>query len=254
MVDFNRSNIFGIVRHQLALDMNCNTQDFLSDGIVFCEAKLNDGRRMFERQTPYLEIATMGNGIVISADVDIIVKIKPIIENKSRDDMFFAPFLYGHSLYYIPDCKTIKKLPYPDGFTFHIKEGKDIYSLYELPGFNNAIQYDKNHSRPDGLAVYAMKENEIVAMAGASIDSKIMWQIGIDVLPPFRNAGLASCLVSNLTVMIMERGIVPYYGTASSNILSQAVAYRSGFIPAWMCTYKNTLDGKSPYNIENTNI
>lgn len=253
-MDFDKLKILEIVRNQLALDMNCNTQDFLNDGMVFCEAKLNGGRRMFERQKPYLEVATMGKGIVISADMDILEKVKPILENKSRDDLFSAPFLYGHSLYYIPDCKTIKESPCPKGFTCFIKEGKEIHMLYELPGFYNALQYDKEHARPDILAVYAMKGDEIAGVAGASIDSGTMWQIGIDVLPPFRNAGLATYLVSNLAIMIMERGIVPYYGTASSNVASQAVAYRSGFIPAWMCTYRNVLDGKSPYSIEIENI
>lgn len=111
MVDLDRLKMLKIVRHQLAIDMNCNEQDFLNDGIMFCQGRLNEGRKMFERQKPYLEIATMGRGIVVSADADILPKVKTVIENKSRDDLFFAPFLYGHSLYYIPDCKTIKKLP-----------------------------------------------------------------------------------------------------------------------------------------------
>lgn len=254
MLNFNKQKLLEAVRFQLAVDMNCNEQDFLKDGIIFCEAKINEGRRMFERQSPYLEAATMGKGIVVSADLDILERIKPVLEDKSRDDLFSAPFLYGHSLYYIPDCKRMRKLPLPEGFTLHVKEGNEIHKLYEFPGFYNAIQYDKNHPRPDVLAIYAMKGNEIAGVAGASIDSKTMWQIGIDVVPSFRNYGLAACLVSNLAVMIMERGIVPYYGTASSNIPSQAVAYRSGFIPAWMCTYKNIFDGKSQYNMEFTNI
>lgn len=248
-MDFCKSKIMEIVRSQLALDMNCREQDFLTNGITFCLAKLNEGRRMFERQKPYLEIATMGNGTVVSADIDILVKIKPIIENKSRDDLFSSPFLYGHSLYYVPDCTRIKELPCPDEFTFHVGEGKEIHHLYEFQGFNNALSYDKNHIRPDILATYVMKGDIVAAVAGASIDSKTMWQIGIDVLPPYRNVGLASCLVCNLALMIMERGIVPYYGTASSNIPSQAVAYRSGLIPTWMCTYKNLFDGKSTYNV-----
>lgn len=248
-MELSKSKILEVVRHQLALDMNCNVQDFLNDGVVFCEAKLNEGRRMFDRQTPYLEIATMGRGIVVSADADILDKVKPVIKDKFRDDLFFAPFLFGHSLYYIPDIGIIKKLPFSDQFTFHVREGKEIYELYDIPGFKNAIQYDKDSAHPDVLALYAMKGNEIVGMAAASADSKTMWQIGIDVLPEFRNAGIAVCLVSNLAVMIIERGIIPYYGTASSNIASQAVAHRSGFMPAWMCTYKNTLDGKSPYQL-----
>ena len=93
-----------------------------------------------------------------------------------------------------------------------------------------------------------MQGDEIAAMAGASADSSLMWQIGIYVLPKYRNKGLAASLVSSLAIMIMERGIIPYYGTASSNIASQAAAYRSGFMPAWMCSYKNTLDRTSPSN------
>lgn len=99
-----------------------------------------------------------------------------------------------------------------------------------------------------------MHDNNIVAMAGASADSDLMWQIGIDVLSKFRNKGFATSLVSNLALMIMERGIAPYYGTASSNIASQFVAYRSGFIPTWMCSYKNTFDGTAPYGNDIKNI
>lgn len=239
-----------IVRKQLAIDMNCDVQDFLDDAIVFCEAKSNAGRRMFDRQSPFLEIATMGKSTVVSADSDILTKVKPLLETKTREDIFVAPFLCGHSLYYIPDCDRIKRLSCPDGFTFHIKEGREIHELYKLSGFENAIMYDINHSRPDVIAIYAMYGNEIVAMAGASADSSLMWQIGIDVLPPFGNKRLATSLVSNLAIMIMEREIVPYYGTASSNIASQSVAYRSGFIPTWMCSYKNTFDGSTPYECD----
>lgn len=247
-MQLDKAKMLEIVRQQLALDMNCNEQDFLKDGIVFCEEKLNEGRRMFDRQNPYLEMATMGNGIVVSANAELLPKIKPVLERKSRDDLFFAPFLYGHSLYYIPDCKKIKRVPYPKEYRFYVKENSDIHSLYEIEGFNNAIIYDKNYPRPDVIVLYAMKGDKIVGMAGASMDSKTMWQIGIDVLQPYRKCGLATCLVTNLAVIIMERGIVPYYGTASSNIPSQSVAIRSGFFPAWMCTYKNIFDGSYPYS------
>ena len=57
-------------------------------------------------------------------------------------------------------------------------------------------------------------------------------------------------MIGNLAIMIMEQGAVPYYGTASSNIASQYVAYRSGFMPTWMCAYRNTFDGTAPYNID----
>lgn len=246
-MELNKSKMLEIVRKQLSIDMNCNIQDFLKDGIVFCEAKLNDGRRMFDRQSPFLEIATMGKSTIVSADSDVLTKVKRLLETKTREDVFAAPFLFGHSLYYIPDCDRINRLSVPNGFTFYVKEGKEIYELYKISGFENALMYDINHPRPDVIVIYAMQNNEIVAMAGASADSSLMWQIGIDVLPQFRNKGLATSLVSNLAIMIMKRGIVPYYGTASSNIPSQSVAYKSGFTPTWMCSYKNTFDGTAPY-------
>jgi hypothetical protein len=243
----NKSKMLEVVRKQLAIDMNCTSEDFLKEGLIFCEAKENEGRRMFERQSPFLEVATMGRSTVVSADREVLTRIKSLLENRRRDEVFSAPFLYGHSLYYIPDCERIKRLSLPKGFDYCIKEGEDIYELYKFPGFENAIMYDRNNPRPDVIAICAMWGSEIAGVAGASADSSLMWQIGIDVLPQFRNKGIASSLVSNLAILIMEKGIVPYYGTASSNIASQAVAYRSGFMPAWMCTFKNTFDGTTPY-------
>jgi predicted GNAT family acetyltransferase len=80
-------------------------------------------------------------------------------------------------------------------------------------------------------------------MAGASADGAQMWQIGVDVLPAFRNHGLAAYLVNTLTAAILHRGKIPYYGTAPSNIASQRVAHRAGYAPAWECTYHGVFDG-----------
>ncbi|WP_202707767.1 GNAT family N-acetyltransferase [Sporosalibacterium faouarense] len=249
-MEFNKSKLLQVVKKQLAIDMNCNIEDFTKESIVFCEAKLNEGRRMFNRQSPFLEIATMGKSTVVSADSDILTKVRPLLETKAREDIFVAPFIFGHSLNYIPDFNRIKKLTPPDGFTFHIIEGKEIHELYKNPGFENALQYDSNHPCPDAIAIYATYGSEIAGVAGASTDSSLMWQIGIDVIPKFRNKGLATSLVSNLAIIIMEKEVVPYYAAASSNISSQAVAYRSGFTPTWMCSYRNTFDGNAPYDCD----
>ncbi|WP_176012685.1 GNAT family N-acetyltransferase [Victivallis sp. Marseille-Q1083] len=229
------------VRRQLAKDMNCREEDFRRDGTVFCEAALHPERRLFDRQQPYAEAATMGNGIVVSAEAAILPRLKTALKDLSRDDLFASPWFSGHSLYYLPDCRILRPLPCPAGFRLHWAEGSSIVQLYRHPGFHNAIQYDRNHPRPDTLVIYADNADGIAGMAGASADSATMWQIGIDVEPRHRRSGLAGCLVSRLAAAILERDIVPYYGTASSNIPSQATAHRSGFRPAWMCTYRNTL-------------
>ena len=74
-MSFNRYEILEIVKKQLAIDMNCNIEDLNKNGLVFCEAKLNEGRRRFNRQSPFLEIATMGKGIVVSGDIDVLEKV-----------------------------------------------------------------------------------------------------------------------------------------------------------------------------------
>jgi len=38
-MEFSKSKILEIVSRQLAIDMNCNSEDFFNDGIVFCGRK-----------------------------------------------------------------------------------------------------------------------------------------------------------------------------------------------------------------------
>ena len=125
-MELNKSKMLEVVRKQLAIDMNCKEEDFIKEGVVFCEAKLNEERRMFERQSPFLEVTTIGKGIVVSGDKEILSKVRPMLENKTRDDIFSAPFLYGHSLYYLPDSDKIKKLPLPEGFDYYTKENSNL--------------------------------------------------------------------------------------------------------------------------------
>ena len=246
-VVLDKAEMLRTVREQLALDMNCCPEDFRRDGIVFCEAVPNMGIWLDERQKPHLRAATMGRGIVVCADMEILEKVRPILCGKERDDLFSAPFFYGQGMYYVPDSGRMAELPCPDGFAVETREAGEISALYAFPGFDHAIWYDVRHPRPDMLVVFASYGGQIAGMAGASADCECMWQIGIDVLPPFRGLGLASCLVSRLANLIIKRGIVPFYSTGSSNIPSQLVALRSGFAPAWSCNYRHVLDGKSAF-------
>lgn len=76
--------------------------------------------------------------------------------------------------------------------------------------------------------------HEIAGMAGASADSPTFWQIGINVNKEYEGRHIASGLVSILKHDILQKGIVPYYGTSFSNLASQHVAVRAGFEAAWV--------------------
>ena len=233
--------IISTVRQQLAIDLNCSADDFDKDGMMFFEAKENPGRRPFPRGEPHFEMITMGRAIIVSATADIMPHIKEQLSDKSRDEAFSMPFVYGHGLYYLPD--ELPALSMPNDISFKLYEQPDISNLYKLKGFHNAVQYDMNHPRPDVLVMTAMKNNEIIGMAGASADCEMMWQIGIDVLPAHRNLGIAAALTNHLAIQVLKRDKVPYYGTASSNIASQRVAHRAGFQSAWVCAYRGRFDG-----------
>ena len=65
-------------------------------------------------------------------------------------------------------------------------------------------------------------------------DSPSFWQLGINVNKKFEGRHIASGLVSMLKADIMQKGIVPYYGTSFSNLASQHVAAKAGFEVAWV--------------------
>ena len=240
-----KHEMMSIVQSQLAIDLNCTTDDLNGekDSLIFSEIRNNPGRRPLPRGEQHFEMLSMGKAIVISATPVILNLVKPLLIGKERDEAFEMPFVYGHSLFYLPDLDLINPLAAPTGFSYDMVEADDIPALYQFEGFHHAIQYDSNHPRPDVLVTLAKKDGKIAGIAGASFDCAKMWQIGMDVLPEYRNKGIAVYLVNWLTLEIMKRGMVPYYGTASSNIASQRVAHRAGYYPAWMCAYKGKFDG-----------
>ena len=239
----NKKIMMDSVLNQLAIDYNCSIDDFLKDGLIFTEARENEGRRPFPWVTPRLEMVTMGNGVVINASKDILPCIRKQLEGKTRFEAFCIPFVYSINPYYLPDIDNIAPMNKPEGFEYEMVEKQDIYKFYEINDFHYAIQYDVNSPRPEMLVVLAKYSNKIVGMAGASADCKTMWQIGVDVLQPFRGKGLATALVNMLTLEILKRGYIPYYSTDCSNVISQHVAVKAGYFPAWSHCFRTRLDG-----------
>lgn len=94
-----------------------------------------------------------------------------------------------------------------------------------------------------------MENKKVVGVAGvAPTVVPDMWEVGVDVLPEYRNQGIATSLVISLTKELLDRNIVPFYSASITNIGSQLVAARSGYLPAWVDTYGTVLDGSSVYS------
>ncbi len=245
MKEITAQEMLDMVRSQLAIDLNCAASDLngKKDAIVLVEARQNPGRRPFPRKPEHFEMLSMGKSIVVSATPALLETVRPLLLDMDRDSAFSMPFVRGHALQYLPDLSVIHPLPPPDGYEYAVAEAKDMPGLYQSPGFENALNYDMDHPRPDVLAIIARRNGKIVGMSGASEDCPNMWQIGIDVLPEDRGHGLAAYLVNYLTLEILRREKVPYYATSSCNLGSQRVAHRAGYSVAWVSAYQGRFAG-----------
>ena len=146
-----------LVQAQLAIDLNCSVSDLngKKDNLVFIEYEENQGRRPFPRSIQHFDMLSMGKSIIISATSDILRIVKPLLADADRDSAFSMPFVYGHSLYYLPDLDLFSPLSAPENFDYELIEQKYIPELYKLEGFQNAIQYDIAHPHPDILVASA---------------------------------------------------------------------------------------------------
>ena len=111
-------------------------------------------------------------------------------------------------------------------------EGNNLKTLCDIEGFENSLAFDAEGNTNTTIVLCAIKDNEIIAIAGAAPTGKLM-EVGIDVKKKWRGYGLAHLLVRNLTVEILERNMIPFYSASVTNLASQAVAIRSGYMPLW---------------------
>lgn len=238
--------MLAIVQKQLSINLNCTVDDINgeTDRFVFVEAKENPGRMPYPRGKQHFDIMTMGKSIIVSATPARLKYAKEQLAGKSRDEAFSMPFLCSHSMWYLPDLDNLKQIPAPKGFLYETVEKSEIPKLYEFEGFGYALQYSTKQPIQDALVIVAKQGNTIVAMAGASELCSTIWGIGVDVLPEYRNNGLALYLVNVLTMDILKRNIVPCYGVSLSNIASQRVAHKAGFMPAWTIGYRVRFEGE----------
>ena len=131
--------------------------------------------------------------------------------------------------YFLPDRTVLKDLPC--AYEMRILEQKDFEALY-VPEWSNALCADRKHL--DMLGIGAYDGDKLIGLAGCSADCETMWQIGIDVLPPYRRQGVAAALTAKLALETFARGKIPFYCAAWSNIKSVRNAIKAGFRPAWV--------------------
>lgn len=191
-------------------------------------------------------MVSYGTNIVACGQKEILPEIEHFINQApSIADCFETPYLYElndilakvHakicflSEYFLPDIALIydKELSCP--YELRVLGPDDFLGLYSKT-WENALCKERRHL--DVLGIGAYDNETLIGLAGCSNDCDMMWQIGVDVIPAYRQRGIAAALTNRLARETFARGKVPFYCAAWSNVKSVKNAFRSGFKPGWI--------------------
>ena len=239
----NNKEILNIAMAQSAADLCADPHDFEKTENVIVFSENNDGARRYLKLPFSCQLVSYGNNAVASVSPEFREIAENYINAYSVEHLFETPNLHalnealmkkGQKIcfmaeYFLPDTEALRPLDCP--YVTKILTQEDFAELY-LPEWSNALCEERKHL--DVLGVGAYDGDKLVGLAGCSADCDSMWQIGIDVLPEYRRQGIASALTSRLAIEILNRGKVPFYCAAWSNVKSVRNAIKSGFRPAWV--------------------
>ncbi len=236
-------DILEIAMQQSAIDAHCNAEDFLKQYNIIVESKDSAKARKYLQLPFECNLISYGTNIVASIDLQYKDIVEDYLDKYSVAHCFETPNMHilsdafrKHNMqvcfmaeYFLPDINVIHNLDC--AYELRILNKSDFSNLY-LPQWSNALC--EKRKELDVLGIGAYCDNNLVGLAACSADCDAMWQIGIDVIPEMRRKGIASVLTSRLACEILNRGKVPFYCCALSNIGSARNAIKSGFRPAWV--------------------
>ena len=235
--------MLGIAMRQSAEDMGARAEHFKANENVVLPFHLGEHARKYLQEPITCHFVSYGSNIVAAATDEALDVVSAYVKKFEYYHCFETPNLHwlnerlaarGHKIcfmseYYLPDANRLPTLSC--AYKTRILTQENFKGLY-LPAWSNALCKDRRQL--DVLGVGAYDGETLVGLAACSADCQNMWQIGVDVLPEYRRQGIASALTSALAREIIDRGKVPFYCTAWSNIRSVRNAVKSGFTPAWV--------------------
>lgn len=238
--------ILKIAMKQSAYECNCLPEDFLSkENSVHLSLPTDRARKYME--LPHIcHLVSYGTNLVAAGRESLLPEIKRFIsQTPNIENCFETPGLYplnkilekeGARIcfmadYFLPDIEEV--FGYCPGCEYELRVLEALeFAEWYVPEWKNALCADRKHL--DRLAVGAFYKGRLIGLAGCSADCDTMWQIGVDVLPEYRRKGIASALTNRLARETFERGYVPFYCAAWSNVKSVKNAIKSGFRPGWV--------------------
>ncbi len=257
MTWMTNQTILAVAMEQSAVDSGCSPEDFCSPHNKVVRSLPHPGARKYLELPFACDLTSYGSNIVASVSEPLEGIVWEYISKYPVEHCFETPNLHAlmdrlrplgwnacfMAEYFLPDGSALRPLGCP--FETKVLTARDFAPLY-LPQWGNALC--ERRKELDVLGVGAYHNGALIGLAGCSADCDTMYQIGVDVLPPYRRQGVAACLTSALAIEILNRGKAPFYCCAWSNLGSARNAIKSGFRPAWV-----QLTVKSRQTIEKMN-
>lgn len=234
---------------QMQIDYCCDEKQLYSTENEYTVRELQEGRRRFKKDDAILKVLCINGKCIFSGKEEILEECQATF--KDLNGAWMSQYKY---LYWLDDLLLDHKYFLEDLHHYYLPLGQELLSEEEMEVLSKEYEvrwYEKDDieqfrgdkrfehaysflpDAPDVLGVAVLKDGEIHGMAGASADSDVMWQIGIDVMPESKGRSLGPFITILLKREILKRGKLPYYGTVESHIQSQKVAVKSGFLPYW---------------------
>ena len=240
---YSQDEILRLAMEQSAFDLNCRPEDFLRPEPVVVTGPLGPRAKKYYAAPLACLLVSYGFNAVASVREECREAVSAFVKDNACYRCFeasrvlelqrlLAPLgcrTFFQAEYFLPRIDRVRALPC--GYPLRVLEPADFAALY-LPEWHNALCEERKAL--DRLAVGAYDGEKLIGLAGCSADAEEMWQIGIDVLPAYRRRGVAAALTSRLALEVFDRGKVPFYSAAWSNLPSVRNALKCGFSPAWV--------------------
>lgn len=232
----NKEIILNKIKQYLSKKYDCSIKELDKTGLNIIKNR-NDNK---------LKMLLFYDLVLVSSSENLYGMVKEKLTGKNIHEIFEFPYVYGQSIYFIPDLTRIERQEELPKFEFKLFDGNtDQIDLSS--GFENAITFNENGKCISNIAYCAYSNGKIIGVAGADKVNDDIWEVGIEVLPEYRKDGLATILTRNLTMKILEKGIVPIWCASSTDVGSQAVANRSCYIPLWVESFGDIYDDNYVY-------
>lgn len=151
------SRIENKIEELLAKEYFCTIKELNTDGIFFT-------KNLSVTQS-YIKMMAYRNVVIVCTSKNIFPRVKDLLKDKSRDEIFEFPFVYGQTIHYVPDADYTHEETKLREYDFQIFFGEEILSLQGLKGFDNSLAFDDAGCTPAKAAYIARHHKKIIGIS-----------------------------------------------------------------------------------------